>query len=118
MAACAPVCSTGAGEGATCRTSGYSGRWPSRAWRPRRRRSAGGTAAFSSPARACLGDGDVEGAERRMREAFAWAGGHGAEQELAAELIFDGAMAEFARLRLKGNPVLAGVLNRGEPMRG
>ena len=68
-------------------------------------------------ARAALAAGDLAEAQRLLGEALAWAGGHGTEQLIAAELAFDLTLLEFAR-RLAGNPVLSVVLHRIEAMRG
>jgi two-component SAPR family response regulator len=68
-------------------------------------------------ARAALADGDAPQARQSLLDALAWAGAHGTEQTLAAELAFDAEMREFSRRQLTGNPVLSIILHRIETMR-
>jgi two-component SAPR family response regulator len=75
------------------------------------------TLAMYFVARAALADGDVQGARELLVDALAWAGAHGTEQTLAAELAFDGECREFCRRHLGVDPVLSIILRRIETMR-
>jgi two-component SAPR family response regulator len=68
-------------------------------------------------ARAAIIEGDLAAAELSLAHALTWAGSHGSEQSIAAELSFDPELRSFARRRLANNPVLSVVFDRIETMR-
>jgi LuxR family maltose regulon positive regulatory protein len=59
-------------------------------------------------------EGQMESANRVLEALSSWAGTHGTEQLIAAELIVDEAFLEFVRMRLLGSPVMSTILHRIE----
>jgi DNA-binding SARP family transcriptional activator len=74
------------------------------------------TMVFYLLAKADIADGDQDAASRWIEKALNWAGGHGREQILAAEMLSDEEFQKFVEQSLPGHPVLSAAINRIETM--
>jgi ATP/maltotriose-dependent transcriptional regulator MalT/DNA-binding SARP family transcriptional activator len=68
-------------------------------------------------AKAARADGDSEQAVYWFAQALEWSGGHGAEQILAGELMYDGETRDFLLRHFPEHPILGAVLQRIDLMR-
>jgi two-component SAPR family response regulator len=68
-------------------------------------------------AKAEFSDEKFQSARNFLSEAFDWAGGHGTEQFIAGEMLYDEVMFEFAFNQLVLHPVMAVIQNRIDLMK-
>jgi ATP/maltotriose-dependent transcriptional regulator MalT/two-component SAPR family response regulator len=68
-------------------------------------------------AKAAFSEGNLQAAHNILSEGFDWAGGHGTEQFIAGEMMYDDAICEFAFNQLDLHPVMTVIQNRIELMK-
>jgi ATP/maltotriose-dependent transcriptional regulator MalT/DNA-binding SARP family transcriptional activator len=74
------------------------------------------TLVFYFLTKAAIADGNQDDASQWLEKALSWAGGHGREQILAAEMMSDEEFQKCVGQSLPGHPVLSVVINRIETM--